>query len=489
MQIPTTQHHARRAQAVIRGIVAAGVTGIVSLWLLVFAWGEEGRGPAYNTTAIAGLATLALIGLVLLLIREIRERAASEARLVAEQERLAAALSAFEADIATRRDIEEQLRVAQTTLKDAVDHLSEALVIYDADDRVVLHNEAMQRLYPATAALLVPGTPYVEIIRAVAASGRVADAVGREDEWIAERLAQHRRAAGAVEHKLADGRRVMTTERRMRNGGTAVLRIDITPLRHAEERQRELEAQLHHAQKLEAIGTLAAGIAHDLDKALMPVVALSQMALVTLPADSSEREDIEIIAAAGRRAQALAQRLVSFSRRQQVVKRQVDLVRVVRQAVGMLRSSLPANIRLSPEIAMVPRIPADADQMQQVIVDLVANAAQAIGAEKGTITVGLETHRPPPAADGRSEEFIRLSVADTGCGMDPQTVGRIFEPFFTTKEVGEGSGLGLAVVHGIVTAHGGSVRVRSAPQEGSEFVIMLPLSDVETAAESAITTG
>ena len=485
MQTPHANHHGRRAEAVIRGIVVAGITGIVALWLLVFAWSEGGRGPAANTTAIAGLATLALIGLVLLLIREISERATSEARLAAEQERLAAALREFEADRATRRDIEEQLRVAQATLKDAVDHLSEALVIYDADDRVVLHNEAMARLYPATAALLVPGTPYIEVMRAIAASGEAADAAGREENWVAEQLAAHRRASGAEEHKLADGRRVMTTERRMRNGGTAVLRVDITPLRRAEERQRELEAQLHHAQKLEAIGALAAGIAQDLNNTLTPVVALSQMALVTLPADSSERDDIEVIAAAGRRAQGLVQRLVSFSRKQQIVKRPVDLVRVVRQAVEMLRPSLPANIRLSPEIGAVPRLAADAEQLQQVVVDLVGNAVQAIGTENGTITVGLETHRPPRAADGRSEEYIRLSVADTGCGMDPQTLGRIFEPFFTTNEAGAGSGLGLTMVHGIVTAHGGTIRVRSAPHEGSEFLVMLPLSPVETAAEGA----
>ncbi|HYM72625.1 MAG TPA: ATP-binding protein [Stellaceae bacterium] len=485
MRLPSATHRRRRAGTVVRGLLIVGAAVFLLLWLAAYASIEGPSGAAEDMAASAGLATLSLIGLVFLLFRENRRRAGNEAKLVEQQRKLEGACRELAADAALCREAAEQWRIAQTTLRDAVDRLSEALVVYDPDDRVVLYNEAFQRLYPATAELMAPGTPYLEVVRGIAASGRVADAVGREEEWVAQRVAAHRRASGAVEHRLADGRRVITTERRMRNGGTAVLRIDITPLRRAEERQRELEKQLHHAQKLEAVGTLAAGIAHGLNNALMPILALSEMALTTLPAERGECEDMEIIAIASRRAQTLVQRLVSFSRRQQIVKRPVDLVRVVRSAVEMLRPGLPAGIRLTPEIGTVPRMPADADQLRQVVVDLVTNAAQAIGTGKGTITVGLETYRPPPAADGRSEEFVRLFVADTGCGMDPQTVRRVFEPFFTTRGVGEGSGLGLAVVHGIVTQHGGTIRVRSKPGRGSEFVIMLPLADIHAAPEAA----
>ena len=246
---------------------------------------------------------------------------------------------------------------------------------------------------------------------------------------------------------------------------------DVTEERAAEARQKELEKQLLHSQKLEALGTLAGGIAHDLNNTLVPVLALSQMLMDTVA--EADREDLQTIILATRRAKELVQQILAFSRKQEVQKTEVDPAGVVRQALQMLRATLPPNIVVIEEIDPVPPIFADAGQLQQVVVNLVTNAAQAIGSTSASITVAVCALAQTSAAECR-DNFIRIRIADTGCGMEQEVVDRIFEPFFTTKGVGEGTGLGLSVVHGIVTGHGGTIEVASEPGKGTTFTILLP---------------
>jgi signal transduction histidine kinase len=263
--------------------------------------------------------------------------------------------------------------------------------------------------------------------------------------------------------------------------GNAIRRIgtirDVTDARAAEERQTELERQLLHSQKLEALGTLAGGIAHDLNNTLMPILALSELLMQKMPRGSGEREDLETVVQASRHGRDLVRRILAFSRHQQVAKARADLAAITREALQLLRPTIPAMVLISEQIEDVRLILADPGQIQQVVVNLVTNAAQAIGDHIGTITVSLS----------QSGNFIRLRIADTGCGMDAETRDRIFEPFFTTKNVGEGTGLGLSVVHGIVSNHGGLIEVSSQPGEGTEFTIFFPVLGpvgvpVETAA-------
>jgi PAS domain S-box-containing protein len=259
---------------------------------------------------------------------------------------------------------------------------------------------------------------------------------------------------------------------------------DITEVHAAQEREKELQRQLLHSQKLEALGTLAGGVAHDLNNTLVPILALSKLALEDLPSDSQVRSDIETIVRATERARDLVKQILAFSRKQDLVKREVDLARVTRDALQMLRASVPATIQILDQILEVPRLFGDAGELHQVIVNLVTNAAHAIGGDFGKITVrlwGAAERQASPRPEAGSSVF--LSVADTGCGMDERTVERIFEPFFTTKGVGDGTGLGLSVVHGIITRHSGTITVRSKPGEGSEFTLMLPA--ITQAGESA----
>jgi PAS domain S-box-containing protein len=249
---------------------------------------------------------------------------------------------------------------------------------------------------------------------------------------------------------------------------------DITEIRVAEQRHRELEAQLHHSQRLEALGTLAGGIAHDLNNALTPVVALTKLVVGRLAEGTRERNNLEIVIKGASRARDLVKQILAFSRKEKQRRESVDLAGLLREALPMLRASLPSSIRLEQSIAPTPPVIGDPGQLHQVVVNLVTNAAQAIGEAPGTITLSL-------APDGAARH-VRLSVADNGCGMDEATRLRAFEPFFTTKRVGEGTGLGLSVVHGIVASHGGRIAVDSRPGEGARFDIDLPVAREASAA-------
>ena len=254
---------------------------------------------------------------------------------------------------------------------------------------------------------------------------------------------------------------------------------DITERRLAERRERELERQLLHSQKLEALGTLAGGIAHDLNNTLVPIMALSKLTARRFEAGSLVRANLETIYEASERARDLVNRVVAFSRKDDAEKCETDLGEVVDEALKLLRATIPSSISLEAKIDKVPAIPADASQIHQIVTNLVSNAAQAIGGEIGTITIGLDL---APSLDRPSE--IRLSVADTGAGMDEATQQRIFEPFFTTKPVGQGTGLGLSIVHGILAGHGGRIEVKSAPGTGTRFDLYFPIGAARVVSSS-----
>jgi len=231
------------------------------------------------------------------------------------------------------------------------------------------------------------------------------------------------------------------------------------------ERRRELEMMVNHADRVDAMGRLAGGIAHDLNNALVPVLAMTKSVMSRLPKDGREHAKLDLVIMGAQRAKELVQQILAFSRKQQIEMRDMDLAKVVTDGIKLLRAGLPSTINLVSEIERVPAIHGDEGQINQVLVNLVNNAAHAIGDRPGTVTVSVQSN-------GESE--VRLAVSDTGCGMDEKTQARIFEPFFTTKPVGEGTGLGLSVVHGIVLSHGGTIVVDSASGRGTRFEVTLP---------------
>jgi PAS domain S-box-containing protein len=307
-----------------------------------------------------------------------------------------------------------------------------------------------------------------------------------------DELREHREPAG-VEIRIArpDGTiRIGRVEGQLvRDDGDTVTGYigtmqDITERRRLEETGRALEAQLHHSQRLEALGTLAGGIAHDLNNTLVPILGLIDLTAEGLPAGSRERANLDVIADAARRARSLVNQILAFSRKDHGEHRVFDFAQLVREALALLRSAIPSTILVEQSIGDVPPMAGDDGQFHQVIVNLITNASQAIGHGIGTITVSL---RSLPGPDDLP--IIRLTVTDTGCGMDETTRLRVFEPFFTTRAVNEGTGLGLSIIHGIVTAHGGTIRVTSEPGQGSTFEMDLAIAGENQGDGAAITTA
>jgi PAS domain S-box-containing protein len=281
------------------------------------------------------------------------------------------------------------------------------------------------------------------------------------------------------------------TRHRGRPAGQMIFR-DITVQALREEERDRLAGKLRQAQRLETIGTLAGGIAHDFNNIIQAILGFAEMARADLETGSRTHSDLENILQAARRAKRLVEQILTFSRLDDRKREIVDLGEVVRESLDLLRATLPRTIELRsrlPEGSL--RIHADPTQVQQVLVNLGANSYQAMPDRHGTIEVALDRipgRDRPTDSDAEDDEadggWIRLRVRDDGPGMAPEVRDRIFEPFFTTKAIGEGTGLGLSVVHGIVSSHGGTISVRSRPGEGATFEIHWPGVDAEIRAES-----
>jgi PAS domain S-box-containing protein len=263
--------------------------------------------------------------------------------------------------------------------------------------------------------------------------------------------------------------------------------VDVTERRHAEEEMRRLESRLRQSEKLEAVGRLAGGIAHDFNNVLGGIFGYGEMLVEESPEGSPLRRYAQNVLTAATRGRGLVDQILAYSRSQRGKRVPVGISQVVAETLELVRGSLPADIRLEASAPESPlAVIGDETQLHQVVMNLCSNAIQAMSAG-GTLRVALEEE------DMRAERslshgalapghYVRLTVADSGSGMDEATLSRIFEPFFTTKEIGRGTGLGLSLVYAIVTDSGGAIDVKSGPGQGSTFTIHLPLADVAHAA-------
>jgi PAS domain S-box-containing protein len=244
-------------------------------------------------------------------------------------------------------------------------------------------------------------------------------------------------------------------------------------VQHDVRETKQLEAQLRQAQKMEAIGTLAGGIAHDFNNILTAILSNLDLARLEIERPHPAQEYLEEIAGASQRAVALVRQILTFGRERESTKRNIRLGDVVTEALSLLRSTIPAGVELTARIdAETPAVSADPTQIHQILMNLCTNAWQSLGGGPGRIAIDVGA---APAPEGRAPgRCARLRVTDTGHGMDGGTIERIFDPFFTTKAPGEGTGLGLSVVHGIVKDHRGTIRVDSTPGKGTTFDVLLP---------------
>ena len=394
-------------------------------------------------------------------------------------------------DIDAQKRAEEALRSSEEQYREIFNAAADAFVLRDAQAKVVDVNPAFLQISGYSRDEVVNGT------RWIFALPETAD-LARE---------MHRRCIGgeSVQFEMKARRRdgtlldiEMRAVRVMYRGVPHALGMarDITAQKRAEAERARLEGQLLQAKKLEAIGTLAGGIAHDFNNILSATLGYGEMAQKQAPAGTSLRRHIDAVVSAGMRAKSLVERILAFSRSGIGERRPVRVQSVVAEALDLLAASLPAHVTLERELAAEhAAVMGDPTQIHQVVMNLGANGAQAMKSP-GTLTVSLDVVEKSDSMGATSPipagRYVRLRVHDTGSGMAPNVLERIFDPFFTTKGVGVGTGLGLSLVHGIVTDLGGGIDVQSAPGEGSTFSVYLPWTDAAVApagAEEAIAHG
>ncbi|OQX20789.1 MAG: hypothetical protein BWK76_00100 [Desulfobulbaceae bacterium A2] len=257
--------------------------------------------------------------------------------------------------------------------------------------------------------------------------------------------------------------------------------------------QKEMEQRLNQAEKLEAIGTLAGGIAHDFNNILTPILGYAEMMKMELARESPAWQHLDQVVNAALRAKELVQHILTFSRQQEHQRLPMAPHHIIKEALKLLRASIPTTIEIRQNInAESGTVLADASQIHRIIMNLCTNAFHAMRKTGGVLAVSLQPvhiERDDPKVNGlvlTAGHYVVLEVSDTGCGMDKMTLAKIFDPYFTTKEKGEGTGLGLSVVHGIVKESGGYISVYSEPGKGSTFRVYLPRIVSPSITEAAL---
>ena len=394
---------------------------------------------------------------------------------------------------AAAQTMTRELRASEERYRRIVETAGEGIWLLDAERRIVFANPRILEWLGTTEAEMLgrPADAWMDAEDAARCTSAL-DAAPYDDSSEAVELRLRRRDGSTMWASLS--LRPIFDDANRHTGSLGML-TDIDQRRFAEERRTALELQLRESQKMEAIGTLAGGIAHDFNNILAAIIGnvsiARQDAAIGLSGDTS----LVQIERAAVRARSLVQQILTFSRMQAQALHTQALQPVIEETLQMLRAAMPAQVELVVRLpAQQVIVRADATQIQQVVMNLCTNAWHALPGGRGRIEVGLDVETgaqsvrtsaalsasamPPALLAGPR---AHLWVADNGSGMDDATRARVFEPFFTTKQVGHGTGLGLAVVHGIVSVHGGAIHVDSTPGRGSRFDLWFPLQDAPLA--------
>lgn len=256
--------------------------------------------------------------------------------------------------------------------------------------------------------------------------------------------------------------------------------LDTTDRVLADEKRRKMETKLHQSRKMEAMGNLASGVAHDFNNILTGIFGYAQLIVNNKENPEKVVKSVRQITIGAERASELIQQILTFSRKQAVVKQTVRVDYLIKEVIGLIKPSIPKNVVISKHISSEAKVLADPTQIHQVLMNLCANANYSMADTGGELTISLEDIELTQTTVFGAEElapgsYVKLEVRDTGKGMDTEEIQRIFEPYFTTKSPGDGTGLGLAVVQGIVQKHGGFIEAFSSKGEGSLFKIFLPV--------------
>ena len=386
-------------------------------------------------------------------------------------------------DITERKQAEQELINSQRRLSAVLDTVGEGIITIDSTSSIVMVNQEVQSIWGYTQQELIGNQLYFlmpEKYRPRHSAGMKRYLESGVAHVLGKRL--------ELEGQKRDGSNfpleiyIKETKVGERLFFTAAVR-DITERKRAEERQKNFEAKLQQAQKLESLGVLAGGIAHDFNNLLMGVLGHADIALLELAPESPARGELKNITTAALRAAELTKQMLAYSGKGKFVVEALNLSKLVEEMAHLLQVSISKKVVLKYNFGdNLPTIEADASQIRQVVMNLIINASEAVGEKSGVVTVSTsvieadrsylsETYLDENLPEGY---YVSLEVADTGCGMDEETRKKIFDPFFTTKFAGRG--LGLAAVLGIVRGHGGAVKIYTEPQRGTTFKVLFPAS-------------
>jgi len=378
---------------------------------------------------------------------------------------------ALQASAAALQQGNQQLQLSQNRLAAIIDSSLDAIICVDREHRITIFN-------PTAAALFQ--CPSIEALGS-GLSRFLPDA----DQMLAYAHLTTHAQLGEISGLSASGKPLalevsLSFEHHPDGDTTTIFARDLSARKKIEAQRNALESQLRESHKMQAVGTMAGGIAHDFNNIIGAILGNVALAQQDAGPTSGAQVSLSEIDKAARRARDLVRQILAFSRNESPERVALRLADVVEETVRMLKVAMPPTVDMQVSLdPATPLVLADATQVQQALLNLCTNAIQALGTQRGTIRIELShkqrrgTSQPHGRGVLRGPQ-VQLSVSDTGSGIDPATVERVFEPFFTTKPVGQGTGLGLAVVHGIMRTHEGTVEVQSTPGEGSVFTLYFP---------------
>ena len=422
---------------------------------------------------------------------------------IIDQGPLLAQRHALEESAVVLRQRNEDLLLSETRMAAIINSSLDAILCIDEDQRITVFNPAATALFECPAKLAFGSKlgrflPTVEealqagIISSQATLGEFQATTHRGNEIFVEisvSLERRLRARSPFEQPDAatlEERDTVTTP----NAVTTIFARDLTAKKQAEARRVALETQLRESQKMQAMGTMAGGIAHDFNNILSAILGNVDLAQQDTAPGSASLTSLQEIEKAGRRARDLVRQILTFSRNEPPKRTPLQLAEVVHETARLVKVTLPPSVTMRVTVAdTVASVLADATQVEQALLNLCTNAILAVGNRKGLVTMELFNCDLIQPINGRlwlpAGKYVCVRVSDNGNGMSSETLDRIFEPFFTTRVVGQGTGLGLSVVHGIMQTHQGAIDVHSALGEGSIFTLYFP-STQEVAVASPV---
>ena len=375
-------------------------------------------------------------------------------------------LGVFE-DITRRKLAEEDLKIKESAIAESIN----AIILADLEGRLTYTNRAFLAFWGYTESDACLGRPFADFWQSQEQAQAVLQELKSKGSWLGEMRA--RKNGGEIFVAQVSSGLIQNDEGKPLSIMASFL--DVTEKHRYEE-------QIRQSQRLESIGTLAGGIAHDFNNILLPILGYADMVLETLPQNSEAWSHQQAVITAGCRAKDLVQQILAFARQGTEGDRiPVQMSAVVNETLKLLRASIPSTIEIRRQVEEnAGFVLANTTQIHQLIMNLCTNAYQAMQERGGVLTVSLKkaeidiNDMKIPGEKLSPGSYLLLEIGDTGSGMDPNTLGRIFEPYFTTKEKGKGTGLGLALVHGIVKSLGGAITAFSELNKGSVFTVYLP---------------